>query len=174
MNKKPRWSDEEVSILISLYESKGPAFLSKQLNRSNVAIRSKAANLGLKVSEEVNKSLRKENGKRISQLYSGAGDKNPNWKGGVSKYPYRYKVKSIAKHKDKHNARKIFSYELRMGRIKRQPCKICGDEKSEGHHEDYSKPLDVIWLCREHHIEADRNRRLKELNGGKDESTSAN
>ena len=32
-----------------------------------------------------------------------------------------------------------------------QPCEVCGKEKSQGHHEDYSKPLDVIWLCVRHH-----------------------
>ena len=43
---------------------------------------------------------------------------------------------------------------IAKGRIKRQPCCVCGDPKSEGHHEDYTKPLDVIWLCAKHHSEA--------------------
>jgi len=37
------------------------------------------------------------------------------------------------------------------GRIVRGPCQVCGDPKSQGHHEDYDKPLDVIWLCAKHH-----------------------
>jgi ribosomal protein L15E len=28
---------------------------------------------------------------------------------------------------------------------------VCGAKKSVAHHEDYKKPLDVIWLCQEHH-----------------------
>jgi hypothetical protein len=33
------------------------------------------------------------------------------------------------------------------------PCVVCGDPKSESHHEDYSRQLDVIWFCRRHHAE---------------------
>lgn len=30
-------------------------------------------------------------------------------------------------------------------------CKECGDIKVHAHHEDYTKPLEVIWLCPKHH-----------------------
>jgi hypothetical protein len=33
------------------------------------------------------------------------------------------------------------------------PCVVCGNPKTDGHHEDYSKVLDVVWLCRKHHME---------------------
>lgn len=33
----------------------------------------------------------------------------------------------------------------------KQPCEVCGAEKSEAHHDDYTKPLSVRWLCRSHH-----------------------
>ena len=42
---------------------------------------------------------------------------------------------------------------LRDGRIKKQPCQCCGSETVEGHHPDYSRPLDVVWLCAAHHSE---------------------
>ena len=40
---------------------------------------------------------------------------------------------------------------LRKGLIEPAPCAVCGSEKSVAHHEDYDKPLDVIWLCQAHH-----------------------
>jgi hypothetical protein len=40
---------------------------------------------------------------------------------------------------------------IRSGRLRKQPCEICGARKVEAHHADYSRPLDVRWLCRLHH-----------------------
>ena len=37
------------------------------------------------------------------------------------------------------------------GKLFRKPCVVCGELKSHAHHEDYSKPLDVIYLCPKHH-----------------------
>lgn len=42
---------------------------------------------------------------------------------------------------------------IRDGRLVRQPCEVCGAEKAQAHHDDYSKPLDVRWLCTTHHAE---------------------
>lgn len=50
-------------------------------------------------------------------------------------------------------ARQTIRNALRRGIIKKAPCEICGDEKSEAHHDDYMKPLEVRWLCRKHHVE---------------------
>lgn len=41
---------------------------------------------------------------------------------------------------------------LKKGEIAKQPCEYCGDLKVEGHHFDYTKPLEVQWLCHEHHM----------------------
>lgn len=36
----------------------------------------------------------------------------------------------------------------REGRLKVLPCERCGSKKRiHAHHDDYTKPLDVIWLC---------------------------
>lgn len=43
---------------------------------------------------------------------------------------------------------------VKSGALIKKPCEVCGNPKSEGHHEDYDKPLDVKWLCRLHHAEA--------------------
>jgi hypothetical protein len=48
-----------------------------------------------------------------------------------------------------HNA---VSSAIREGRIVKQPCQKCGLEKAEAHHPDYSKPLEIEWLCRPCHM----------------------
>lgn len=59
---------------------------------------------------------------------------------------------------------------VKSGRLVKQPCEVCGElpawtgEPSKpgayatvvAHHDDYSKPLDVRWLCRWHHAEHHR------------------
>lgn len=45
---------------------------------------------------------------------------------------------------------------VRRGKLARQPCEVCGAAKAEAHHDDYSKPLNVRWLCRLHHLELHR------------------
>ena len=61
----------------------------------------------------------------------------------------RYKEKNPLRH----YARLALNNALRDGRIDKHLCFICGD-KSEAHHPDYSRPLDVMWLCNKHHREA--------------------
>jgi hypothetical protein len=41
-----------------------------------------------------------------------------------------------------------FKAAIRKGEVRRQPCQRCGSTvRVHGHHEDYTRPLDVIWLC---------------------------
>jgi len=54
-------------------------------------------------------------------------------------------------HPDRYRCMIIFHCALIKGIIERQPCVVCGDPKSHGHHPDHSKPLEVIWLCPLHH-----------------------
>jgi ribosomal protein S27AE len=35
--------------------------------------------------------------------------------------------------------------------LKRPPCQKCGDSNSEAHHQDYTKPFSIIWLCKSCH-----------------------
>lgn len=52
----------------------------------------------------------------------------------------------------KMNARSYANVYLRRGKIERKPCSECKSPKAQMHHEDYSKPLDVEWLCRRCHL----------------------
>lgn len=69
----------------------------------------------------------------------------------------RYAKTYRLKHSDniKVKARKIVFVELGAGRLKKQLCQVCGIEKVEAHHKDYLKPLEIEWLCKPHHKEAD-------------------
>lgn len=53
----------------------------------------------------------------------------------------------------KDNARDYARAYKRLGKLPQRPCEVCGSEMSEIHHDDYSKPLEVRWLCRFHHLE---------------------
>lgn len=62
---------------------------------------------------------------------------------------------------------------VRDGRlVKPVLCSRCdepamGRQRIEAHHEDYAKPLDVVWLCTGCHKLADRERVLREIESRK-------
>lgn len=54
--------------------------------------------------------------------------------------------------KSKSVARSIAKVYQKRGKIHPESCFVCNsDDNVEKHHSDYSKPLDVIFLCRKHH-----------------------
>jgi len=55
-----------------------------------------------------------------------------------------------------HNA---VSGAIKKGILIREPCCRCNETKSLAHHEDYDRPLDVMWLCQPCH-----KQRHKEIN----------
>ncbi len=63
-----------------------------------------------------------------------------------------------AAHPDRNGAKIIVNNAVRDGRL--TPWPVCSVPsccaKPEAHHPDYSKPLDVVWLCRKHHYGAHR------------------
>jgi hypothetical protein len=44
-------------------------------------------------------------------------------------------------------------YAVQTGKLIPLPCFVCG-AKAEAHHPDYSRKLDVVWLCPVHHKQA--------------------
>jgi hypothetical protein len=65
------------------------------------------------------------------------------------------KLKSLARSK-------VHLY-VKRGSIKKLPCCNCGDINSEAHHEDYTKPLDIAWLCRKCHLQYHKSKLDKPL-----------
>lgn len=62
-------------------------------------------------------------------------------------------AKYFSRYPDKRAAHKATGNAIRDGRIIRQPCEQCGSKQVQAHHDDYSRPLDVRWLCVTHHNE---------------------
>lgn len=64
------------------------------------------------------------------------------------------------KNRHKYTAKRLVRAAIEAGKLKRQPCEVCGktnnQETIEAHHPDYAKPLEVVWLCRKHHSERHR------------------
>lgn len=56
-------------------------------------------------------------------------------------------------HPEKYRARQLVSNAIRDGNLKRGQCEVCG-MAGEAHHEDYSQPFNVRWLCFVHHRKA--------------------
>lgn len=62
---------------------------------------------------------------------------------------------------EKVKAHKLVYCAIRNKTLIRGIC-VCGSIKVEAHHEDYLKPLDVVWVCKKHHAELDKIRRCRE------------
>lgn len=58
-----------------------------------------------------------------------------------------------ARSPEKRAAHVAVGNAVRDGRLTKAPCEQCGSVASEAHHDDYSAPLSVRWLCHQHHVE---------------------
>jgi len=62
-------------------------------------------------------------------------------------------LRQVVKFPEKYKARYTLKDAVKSGKVKKEPCVVCGNVKSQGHHDDYSKPLQVKWLCQIHHAD---------------------
>jgi hypothetical protein len=67
----------------------------------------------------------------------------------------RSRKKWLGQNPEKRAAHVILGNRIRDGHIvKPDTCEACGlKARLDGHHHDYSKPLDVEWLCRKCHVD---------------------
>ncbi len=69
-------------------------------------------------------------------------------------YQKRAQVERRARQPEKYHAVSEISWRVQFGYLKKGPCEICRTKEDiEAHHDDYTKPLDVRWLCKKHHLE---------------------
>ena len=54
---------------------------------------------------------------------------------------------------ERFKARQMLRNAVAAGSIVRGPCEVCGGTNTEGHHDDYNKPLTARWFCHQHHCE---------------------
>ena len=66
--------------------------------------------------------------------------------------PRKGKSVSPLFRRQKHASKRV-ARALKHGRLNKKPCQICGDPLSQAHHQDYSRPLSVVWLCKSHHAQ---------------------
>jgi transposase-like protein len=53
----------------------------------------------------------------------------------------------------KRRIHSMVSQAIKSGKLHRGPCETCGaTEHIDAHHDDYSKPYDVRWLCHSCHM----------------------
>lgn len=81
--------------------------------------------------------------------YDKKRNQNPKRKASV----YRACRRAQEERPERHKARMAAGYAVRSGKMVKQSCFYCDDPKTQMHHDDYSKPLDVRWVCLKCHKE---------------------
>ena len=70
------------------------------------------------------------------------------------------KQRNRKKYPEKRQAQQKIDQAVKAGKVVRKPCERCGTTvRVHAHHDDYSRPFAVRWLCHQHHIDVH-----KELN----------
>lgn len=107
----------------------------------------------LKNPDRVRENNRVRNQLPESKAYQKMWIVSPAGKASHARTVQKWRIKN----RNKCRAHKKLNNAIIRGDITRLPCEKCGAVKVDAHHDDYSKPLEVRWLCRKHHIEHHRN-----------------
>ena len=104
------------------------------------------------------KASRKRNADKKAEIaaYERERNKRPERKKQRAASQERYRQRNP----DKKRARNAVNNAIRDGKMTRHPCGVCGEKKAQAHHHDYSKPLDIRWLCFKCHREGEHGQRV--------------
>lgn len=97
---------------------------------------------------DANRRYKSEEGRAKIVEYERIRFQDPVRRQSVHQYAKRYRLR----FPDKYRARNSVNNAIRDGGLVKMPCEICGGV-AQAHHEDYSRALDVRWLCFRHHRE---------------------
>lgn len=144
MNTKQCFKCAKVLVLSEFYPHKqmGDGHLNKckECTKKDTAQRAtiKSQDLEWIISERHRHREKSRNARQRGLAWQESAKTKANW---CKRNPHKKKASDAI-----NNA-------IRASKIRRQPCMVCGDQKAQGHHEDYTRPLDVHWLCTKHHGE---------------------
>jgi ribosomal protein S27AE len=88
---------------------------------------------------------------------------NRRWRARNRVYLREYWGQWRRARREAMRAHRRLDYALRTGKITRpKKCDRCGKRCiPDGHHEDYSRPLDVRWLCKRCHAQERKTERSR-------------
>lgn len=146
ISKLKNWKRAELEELRNLVDNKTNEELCAYFSISKETLANTMQKHQIKRSEEILKQV------RVAAM---AGEKNPQWKGGISKDGARYSAMQRERYPERKHARDAVYRALKTGElVKPLTCEDCGKEAYiEGHHESYEpdKWLEVIWTCKPCH-----------------------
>ena len=103
-----------------------------------------------KNKKERNEWYKKYREKRRLKFRKYNREYNKKWR---KKFGYEAIKRYSQKYPEKIRAKNLLGKAVYRGHIIRGSCVVCGKKKAQAHHEDYSRPYYVIWLCPVHHKE---------------------
>lgn len=107
------------------------------------------ATYGFKSADEYNAYMRDYRARNIERIRAYNRRYNSEWR---KKNGYHNEAKWEHSNPQKVKAQSAVQYAVKTGKLEKGPCEFCGTAIDVvGHHDDYTKPLTVRWLCRLHH-----------------------
>lgn len=106
----------------------------------------------LEHAREIDRQNKRDERERKGKQYF--RDAYSKWYQNNKEHKREYVAERRKRDKKKIRAQNKLNKAIQSGKIKRpSKCDHCGKRrKVDGHHHDYNKPYDVVWLCRSCHM----------------------
>ncbi len=162
--KKIAWQKEYYARNLDARREYGKAYRAKNREELNAKRRAYVE----KNRDELNAKRRAWRAKNIDEHRAKARDYYADNREHIHEYDRKnyaehYRERAVeAKrrrrklHPEQAHAHNVVTKALMSGKLLCCPCEVCGCEKVDAHHDDYSKTLEVRWLCRQHHADHHR------------------